>query len=326
MALQSVGLSTYVWNNNLKSILLLVGFPILLMLMAYGLLVLVSAGEAQSVGRGLALAGARMSFGAPAALGVAGGWFAVAYASHQAIINAATGSKAVARTDEPELYNLLENLAVSRGMPMPTLRIIETDARNAFASGLTEKKAVVTVTRGLMDALETDELEAVLAHELSHVRHKDIRLLVIAVVFVGIISFVGQMVFRGMFRTNIGRSSGRHRRGGGAQAGALVLVAFAILALSYVLAIVVRFALSRRREYLADAGAVELTKNPDAMIRALQKISGHSDMSRAPSEVREMMFDNHETGFASLFATHPPIEKRIAALVTYGGGRVEPAT
>jgi len=293
-----------------------------LLAMTYAIVLLLGAGDAGTFSKGLALAGARMSVGGPVALAVAGGWFGVAYVGHQAIINASTGSKPVERTVEPELYNLLENLALSRGMPMPTLRIIETDALNAFASGLTEDKAVVTVTRGLMDGLESDELEAVLAHELSHIRHRDIRLLVIAVVFVGIISFVGEIVFRGMFHTNLGRSSGRQRRGGGVNAGALVLIAVAILAISYGLAMVTRFALSRRREYLADAGAVELTKNPDAMIRALQKISGHSEMKKAPSEVREMMFDNHETGFAGFFATHPPIEKRIEALVEFGGGRV----
>jgi heat shock protein HtpX len=322
VALQAVGLQTYIWNNNLKSIALLAGFPVLLLAIAYALVLMFVAGGASSLNEGFAQAGRAMPVAAPIAIAVAGGWFAVAYVGHQAIINMATGSKDVQRIDEPDLYNMLENLCVSRGLPTPRLRIIETPARNAFASGLTGRAAVITVTRGLMETLEPDELEAVLAHELSHVRHRDIRLLVIAVVFVGIISFVGEVLFRGMFYTNLGRTTGRSRRSGGGNAGVLVLLAFAIIALSYLLAILIRFALSRRREYLADAGAVELTKNPDAMIRALQKIAGHSEIERAPQEVREMFFDNKAAGFASLFATHPPIDARIEALKTYAGGQV----
>jgi heat shock protein HtpX len=321
VALQAVGLRTYIWNNNLKSLALLAGFPILLIGVAYAIVLLIESASAPSITQGLASAGSRMPAASLVALGVSGAWFAVAYVGHQKIIDLATGSREATRADHPELYNLLENLCVSRGMPMPKLRIIETEALNAFASGLSEQKAVVTVTRGLVNALDRSELEAVLAHELSHIRHRDVRLLVIAAVFVGIISVVGEMVFRGMFRVNTRRTTSRGRRGGGGNAGVLVLIAFAIIALSYLLAIVVRFALSRRREFLADAGAVELTKNPDAMISALRKISGHSDVPRAPDEVREMFFDNRPSGFASLFATHPPIEARIAALVLYAGGR-----
>jgi heat shock protein HtpX len=138
-------------------------------------------------------------------------------------------------------------------------------------------------------------------------------------VFVGIISLVGEALFRGMFRMRMPRQSSGRRSGG--SAGLLILVAVLIVAIAYGLAVVVRFALSRRREFLADAGAVELTKNPDAMISALRKISGKSTVERAPDEVREMFFDNRPTGFAGWFATHPPIEARIAALETYAGGQ-----
>jgi heat shock protein HtpX len=323
VALQAVGLRTYIWNNNLKSLLLLAGFPVLLIAVAYAIVLMFESASASSLPEGFARAGAHLPAASLAALGISGVWFGVAYVGHQRIIDLATGSKDVSRLDRPDLYNLLENLAVSRGMAVPKLRLIETPALNAFASGLTEEKAVVTVTRGLVEALDQAELEAVLAHELSHVRHRDIRLLVIAAVFVGIISVVGEMVFRGMFRVSARRSTSRSRRGGGGNAGALVLVALAIIGVSYALAILVRFALSRRREFLADAGAVELTKNPDAMISALRKIEGRSHVERAPDEVREMFFDNRPSGFASLFATHPPIEARIEALVRYAGGREE---
>ena len=199
---------------------------------------------------------------------------------------------------------------------MPSLRIMETSARNAFASGLTERQYTVSVTRGLMETLETDELEAVLAHELSHIRHKDVRLLVISVIFVGIISFVGEMMARGLFRGSLRRAGGS-RRGSGGTAAIIILVALAIVAVAYALAIVIRFALSRRREYMADAGAVELTKNPDAMIRALEKISGAYEVEKAPGEVREMFIFDKASGFASLFSTHPSLEQRVEALRAY---------
>ncbi len=231
----------------------------------------------------------------------------------------------VERIAEPKLYNLLENLCISRGLTMPALRIMETDALNAFATGLHKGNYSITVTRGLMNTLNDEELEAVLAHELTHIRNADVRLLIIAVIFVGIFSFAGEMTFRslrfgGMGRGGSSRRSGSSRDSGGGAIIAIV-VALAIIAIAYGLAIVIRFALSRRREYLADAGAVELTKNPDAMITALQKISGNSVVERAPSEVREMFIENPHSDFASLFATHPPIAKRIEALSKFAGGR-----
>ena len=175
-----------------------------------------------------------------------------------------------------------------------------------------------------MNALNDDELESVLAHELTHIRNKDVRLLVIAVVFVGIFSFVGEMAFRGLWHSGGGvgsRRSSSSRESGGGGAIIAIIAALAMIAMAYALAIVIRFSLSRRREYLADAGSVELTKNPDAMIAALKKISGNAVVN-APSEVREMFIENPHSDFASLFATHPPIEKRIEALAKFAGGRV----
>jgi heat shock protein HtpX len=225
---------------------------------------------------------------------------------------------------EPKLYNRLENLTISRGMTMPELRIIESEALNAFATGLHKGQYSITVTRGLMDTLTDEEMEAVLAHELTHIRNSDVRLLVIAVVFVGIFSFVGEMAFRSLRFGRVSTSRRSSGRGGGGGAALAILAALVIIGIAYALAIVIRFALSRRREYLADAGAVELTKNPDAMISALQKISGNAVIA-APAEVREMFIENPHSDFTSLFATHPPIAKRIEALVKFAGGRVAPA-
>ncbi|KAA5804845.1 M48 family metallopeptidase [Alkalicaulis satelles] len=316
----AAGLRTHIWNNNLKSIALMAGFPVLLLALTYAgaLLIIAYSVDAPSSAEFL-LAWDWTVAAIPWAIGAAAIWFVIAWLGYQKMIDAATGAREVTRTAEPRLYNLLENLCISRGITMPSLRIIETQALNAYASGLSDRQAAVTVTRGLMDSLNDEELEAVLAHELTHIRNRDVRLLVISVIFVGIISFLGQIFARGMLRGSLMRAGGA-RRGGGGNAGALILVALAIVALAYVLALVIRFAMSRKREFMADAGAVELTRNPDAMISALRKISGRSAIDDAPEEVRQMFLDNDTASFAGLFTTHPPIPRRIAALQAYAGG------
>jgi heat shock protein HtpX len=320
------GLQTHIWNNNWKTVLLMAGFPVLLILLTYALFLLFAGFSGESAGADAAAgpfvwAARALAQAWPFAIAGAAIWFTIAYFSYQGIIDMATGARPVERKQEPKLYNLLENLCISRGITMPTLRIMETDALNAFATGLHKGQYSITVTRGLMNTLSDEELEAVLAHELTHIRNADVRLLVIAVIFVGIFSFVGEMAFRSMrFGGMSSRRSSGGRDSGGGQALAII-VALVIIGVAYALAIVIRFALSRRREYLADAGAVELTKNPDAMISALQKISGNAAVN-APSEVREMFIENPHSDFAGMFATHPPIERRIAALMKFAGGRV----
>jgi len=314
------GLKTHIWNNNFKSILLLIMFPVLILGMVYaGLLLWAGYVQGGSTQDGLAYAANTLPVAIPITLVGVGAWFGIAFMGHQALIDMATKSKSVSVSEEPRAYKLLENLCISRGITTPRLKIIETDVMNAFASGIRDKNYTITLTRGLMDSLDDEELEAVIAHELSHIKNKDVRLLIIAVIFVGIISFLGEGMVRGMFRTNISRSA-RSRRSGGDNAAVLVIIAIAIIVIAYGLAMLIRFSLSRKREYLADAGSVELTKNPDAMIRALQKISGHAKLD-APAQVREMAFENPRVGISDLFATHPPIEKRIAALVEFAGGR-----
>ena len=320
----AVGLQTYIWNNNIKSTLLLLGFPVLLLGMVYAVVLLMMGWgylpSAYSVQDNFLIAGQMLVHFAPMAIGAALLWFAVAYFSYQSIIDASTGARPVGRDEQPRVYNLLENLAISRGMQTPALRIIETPAMNAFATGLHEGQYSVTVTTGLLDALDDPELEAVLAHEMTHVINRDVRLMVIASVFAGIVTLMAQVIYRSIMWSSW-TGGDRRRRGGGAVL--FVVVALAAAAIGWALALVIRMAISRRREYVADAGAVELTKNPDAMISALQKISGHSEI-HAPSSVRSMFLDDDE-GVMGLFATHPPISKRIEALVRFAGGRVGPA-
>jgi heat shock protein HtpX len=246
-------------------------------------------------------------------------WIAIAYKFHQSMIDAVTGASEVSRAEEPRLYNLLENLCISRGITMPKLRIADDDALNAFATGLSDKQYSITVTRGLLNALNDQEIEAVLGHELTHIRNGDVRMLVIAVVIAGVISFFGELIFRIFFQGSWGgRSRGGGDRKGGA--GLAIVIALALIALAWILSIVIRFALSRQREYLADSGSVELTKNPDAMISALRKIEGRGEIPGANSAVMEMCIDNPREGFSNIFDTHPPVDRRVEALVKYAGG------
>src|SRR5215468_2487161 len=250
-------------------------------------------------------------------------WILIAYKFHQAMIDAITGGQEVTRQEQPRLYNLLENLCISRGITMPKLKVMESDALNAFATGLNEKQYSVTVTTGLLARLDDPEVEAVLGHELTHIRNGDVRLLVIAVIIAGVVSFFAELVFRALFQGGFNwrgsRSGGSSDRGKGG-AVAAVLIALALIAIAWLLSIVIRFALSRQREFLADAGSVELTKNPDAMISALRKIENRGELEGSTSAVMEMCVDNPRSGFADLFSTHPSVDSRVEALVKFAGG------
>ncbi len=316
----SFGLQSHIWNNNLKSIALLAGFPVLLLVLLYGvtLIVVGLTGVYPVPSEGFRVAGEYMGQIWPYAFFAAFLWFCIAWLMHTQMINAAAKTKGLSRKEAPELYNLVENLCISKGMPTPALRIMETPALNAFASGIDEKSYTIAVTRGLIETLDKEELEAVLAHELTHIRNRDVRLLIISVIFVGIFAFVGELAYHSFLRTGM-RIGGhtRSRNGDSRGGGILIIAAVIMIAIAYFTAIAIRFALSQKREYLADAGAVDLTRNPDGMVRALEKISGRSAIE-APDDVRQMMVDN-DHAFLGVFATHPPIEKRIAALRAYGG-------
>jgi heat shock protein HtpX len=333
----TLGLTTYRQNNNIKSILLLAAFPALLLALlggiffVFGLLMpahgrydetpLDAFGLTSVLGTGGAgdLAVSAMVEWWPIVFGIAAVWVLIGYFFNDAIIHAATGAKPVKREERPELYNLLENLCISRGLAMPRLYIIDTDEMNAYASGIDNKSYSITVTRGLLDTLNRDELEAVLAHELTHIIDRDCRLLIVTIVFTGMISFMAQMLWRSIQVAAF--AGGRSRRGSGGAMILLVVIAAIAMAVGYMLALILRFALSRKRELLADAGSVELTKNPDALISALLKISQNPLVPHVPSEVRQMFIENPQTGFSlgGLFDTHPPIAQRIRILEQLGG-------
>jgi heat shock protein HtpX len=312
-----VGLQTSIWNNNLKSIFLLISFPCVIASMVwitiYAFNLDFNHTQTSPYFDATTVANQVISDYALYILGAVLAWFAIAWFSHQNIINKETGARPLQRNENPDIYNLLENLCISRGIKTPKLFIIDAEQMNAYASGINDRTYAITLTQGLINRLERDELEAVIAHELTHILNKDVRLLIISIVFVGIISVLSELLVRKVLRGGVAANhSQRNDKGHIIK----ILIVIAVAAIGYGLAILVRFALSRRREYLADAGAVELTKNSDALIRALQKISGNSHISTIDNDVQQMMFDNQKS-FMGMFATHPPIQDRIAVLKHY---------
>jgi heat shock protein HtpX len=318
------GLYTHIRANRIRSILLLGGLFLLVYVLTFAGALLGEAmgGDAsiewllQAALRDFAMAVPFVTIGTLL-------WLLIAYRFHQAMIDAVTGGHDVTRKEEPRLYNLLENLCISRGITMPRLKVVDSPALNAFASGLNEKQYAISVTQGLRDRLDDAEIEAVLGHELTHIRNGDVRMMVVAVIMAGVISFFGEMFFRMFFQSGFRwrsrDSSSSDRKGSGGVVIAIV-IAVVLVAVAWLLSIMIRFALSRQREYLADAGAVELTKNPDAMITALRKIEGRGELEGSTSAVMEMCVDNPRSGFVDLFATHPSIDKRVAALIRFAGG------
>ena len=302
-----IGLRSQIQRNNLRSILLLIGFPALILIGLYAIMFFGFGGEMEEVNYNF------ISY-LPLVLGGVGLWFVIAYFSHTAIIKATSKAKTLSRKENMRVYNLTENLCMSVGMTMPKLYVIDSPALNAFASGIDKNSYAVTLTTGIINHLDDDELEGVIAHELTHIRNKDVRLLIISIIFVGIFAFLVQIATRSIF------FRGGRRRDSKVD-GRVIAVAIIVALIVYFLSILFRFALSRKREYLADAGAVEMTKNSMAMASALRKISGNHDLDVSSDDLKQMFIENgpkKQNNFMSsisgLFATHPPIEKRIAIL------------
>ena len=322
------GLTTQIASNKLRSRVLLGCLFLLIYIFVFAGALLAEAYSrgGQPTGYYLRAAWVDLLHALPAATMAGGLWLLIAYRFNQSIIDAVTGGQDVSRKEQPRLYNLLENLCISRGITMPALKIIDTNALNAYASGLNPKQYSVTVTSGLLAALTDEEMEAVLGHELTHIRNGDVRLMVIAGIIAGVIGFFAELFFRLFFRTGLGgRRSSSRSEGNGKGAGVVIVIAIALIALAWLMSVLIRLALSRSREFLADAGSVELTKNPDALIRALRKIDNRGELEGATSAVMEMCIDNPREGFSNLFNTHPSVDARVKALVMLGGHDPGPA-
>lgn len=227
---------------------------------------------------------------------------------------AVSGAKPLTREDNVELWRLAENLSISAGLPLPKLYLIDDPAPNAFATGRDKHHASIAVTSGLLSILNRSELEGVLAHELSHIGNRDILLQTIVVTLVGLVAIVADMMFR-----SLAWSSGRQsdRRGG----GLLVVVGLLLMLLSPVVAQIIQLAISRRREFLADASGALLTRYPEALASALQKISAYSGGVRRANKATAHLYianplaTKKSFGLSGLFLTHPPVAERIKALV-----------
>jgi heat shock protein HtpX len=300
-----VGIQTQIWRNNSRSVLLLILFPVVLYCLVFAFFVAYKIYQTDAnidPVNGFIGAFPWITIGVLL-------WFLIAYSSHTSMINKATGSRPLGRMENKRVYNLVENLAMTTGMKMPSVNIIEDDSLNAFASGINSNTYSVSLSRGIIDKLDDKELEGVIAHELTHIRNKDVRLLVVSIIFVGIFEFLTQALLRTI------RFSGR----GNKKANGAIVIIIVLAAVGWLLSNIFRFALSRNREYMADAGAVEITKNPDGLASALRKISEDSRIEAVQrSDVAQMFIDNpgdkKSDFFNSMFSTHPPIEKRIGIL------------
>ncbi len=308
--MQYVGLDKQIRKNNFNSLLLLIAFPVLLLALFYGIFYFTGSEHHEDPNQLFLQV-------MPFVLLAVGLWFLIAWAGHSAFIRLATGSKPLERKENKRVYNLTENLCITQGMRMPRLYIIEDDSLNAFASGINQRTYSISLSRGMINKLDDDELEGVIAHELSHIRNRDVRLLVVSIIFVGIFAFLAEMAFRSLRHIGSGRKSNKDSKG----SGAIILIIIAFTAVAYLISILLRFGISRKREFMADAGSAEMTKKPYALANALRKVSSDPMIEAVERrDVAQMFIENPKpaaskkgSGF-NLFATHPPIEKRIELL------------
>lgn len=320
--MQYVGIQTQQSRNNLRSGILLFLFPCLVAVLTYlfcFLLVMLTTNNAyEQQYDQWAMTNEMFINLIPYIVGGVLIWFLIAYFANASIINSATGAHSLDRKENKRIYNLVENLCMSQGMKMPKVNIIEDDSLNAYASGINDKTYTVTLSRGIINKLDDEELKGVIAHELTHIRNRDVRLLIISIVFVGIFSMLAQIALRSVYYSSFTRSRNDKNNG----AILILVLAMIVAAIGYLFATLMRFAISRKREYMADAGAAEMTKNPMALASALRKISADPDIEAVEREDVAQLFIEHPgkqaksalSGLSGLFATHPPIKKRIDIL------------
>ncbi len=400
--MQSTGLYGHIRNNNLKSFGLFLAFAatlVLIWMVLFQTVFWLTVPIRQTPASWLAewrthglfwMTLTRLHYPVAAAIV----WSVSAFFFHAQIIRSATGAKSLRRTEAPKLYNLVENLAITAGIPMPRIEVMETAALNAYASGLSPSDATIAVTRGLLNTLDDRELEAVLAHEITHIRNYDTRMMVIAAVLSGALCMAAELAWRhicrqkmplarlfegdvstaGLLFGNAGDRPAfglktparvilaiiccmmlpmvgvpalviyfairsRQRQAKAAQAvsnkaisfvpsrillfppfwpvWAVLLAGGFFLIIAYVIAAVARSAISRSREFMADAGAIELTKNPRALVSALVKLRNRDEIESLDASVMAMMISSSQV--AGWLATHPSHEERIAALQMFAG-------
>jgi len=245
----------------------------------------------------------------------------VTFTAGDRVVVGLTGAHEVSAEEEPVLHNVVEEMAIASGLPKPRLVVIETDAMNAFATGMRSERAALGVTRGLLKGLTREELQGVVGHEMSHIANWDTRYMTAVAILVGLIVLVADGVRRSLFYASLGRGGRHDRRGGSATFLIVILIVFSILA--PIAAMLVRFAVSRQREYLADATSVRFTRNPQGLISALGKLEAAAAPFHGANRATQHMFivnpfRKFGEDASALMATHPPIEKRIERLRNLG--------
>lgn len=330
--MQYVGINTQIRRNNTYSVLLLLAFPAILLFMVWVFLSIMnwlSNGYYDNYGNyvnQVNLYEVNDQFVAAAPWVVCGVavWFCIAYFFNSQMVRSATNARPLDRRDNKRIYNMVENLCIAGGMNMPKVYVVNDPQLNAFASGIDEKSYAVTLTTGIINRLDDAELEGVIGHELTHIRNRDTRLLITSIIFVGIVSTVLSLIsniVKNMFLYGGGyRSSNRNDKNKGAGIIIALIVGMVCVAIAYVFTQMTRFAISRKREYMADAGGAELCGNPLALASALRKISGDPGLQNCKRDDIAQLFIYHEQSLSagnmlsSMFSTHPDIRKRIEIL------------
>ncbi len=329
-----VGIQTQIRRNNLLSLILLMMFPIIILGMVWVFLALVNYFGAEYYdemgNRIYTLDVETVNYyfvtTVPWVIGGVALWFAIAYFTNTSMISHATGSRPLTRKENPRIYNIVENLCITCNMDMPKINVVDDPQLNAFASGINKNSYTVTVTTGLMSRLNDEELAGVIGHELTHIRNHDTRLLITSIIFVGIVSTIMSLAVRLMYNTMLygggRRSSNSNGKGSGGSIIVIFLIGIVCCAIAYFFTLITRFAISRKREYMADAGGAELSGNPLALASALKKISDDPGLDNVGREDVAQLFIMHPDEMAtgimgfmnSLFSTHPDIKKRIEIL------------
>jgi len=331
-----VGIQTQIWRNNRNTVILLVLFPVILLAMVFGTIAMLDwlgffcwEGECPS---GMKLSELQWPIiwgyfyeAVPYTLLVTGIWFIIAYFANTSIIRHATHARPLERKENVRVYNIVENLCIAGGIEMPQINIVNDSSLNAFASGIDISSYTVTLTTGIIDKLDDAELSAVVGHELTHIKNRDTRLMVVCIVFVGIFSMLMNVSFRML--GDISSAPRRNRKNGG---GLVILLLVVLLwsIIGYLFSTLTRLAISRKREYVADAGAAELCGDPLALASALRKISDDPGLGNVKrSDVAQLYIihpDEEDDSSVSLstwvakaniiFSTHPETSERIKIL------------
>jgi heat shock protein HtpX len=289
-------------SNKRRSILLLFFFIVIILLLGWVL------GEALNAG----YSGLMITVPAAFFMGL------FSYFSGDKVALWTAGAQEIKKEDNPYVFRMVENLCITAGLPMPKIYIIQDPAPNAFATGRDPKHASIALTTGIIERLENEELEGVIAHELSHVKNYDIRLMTIVIICVGITMLLADWLLRARF-------FGGNRGKGGQIAGIFFIVGLILAIFSPIIARLIQFAVSRKREFLADASGSLLTRYPEGLAKALEKISQYDrPVARASNATAHLYISNPfgaktARGFAKFFSTHPPVEERVAALRKMGG-------